>query len=519
MNRDIVIGLDAGTSVIKSVAFDRRGAQLAVVARPNQVTRGAGGAAEQDMARTWDDAAATLRDLAQEIPDLAQRVLALAVTGQGDGTWLIDEAGTPVAPGWLWLDSRAADIVSQLEAACVRDKLYRITGCGLNACNQSAQLLWLKRHRPEVLAKAATAFHCKDWLYFNLTGARGTDVSEGIYTFGDFRKRAYAPEILELLGLTEQRDLLPEVIDGTRRSDPLSREAAERIGLPAGLPVCLGYLDVICTALGGGLYAPGRAVGCSIVGSTGMHMRLSESVEDVELGDSPSGYTMPFPVPGCLTQMQSNMAATLNIDWIVDVACEAAGALGPAVTRKEALPRIDAGVLAARPGSALYHPYIDESGERGPFIDTNARAQFVGLSQKVGFFDLTRSVYEGLALAALDCYSAMGHRPEEIRVAGGAARSDALKTILASALGVPVRRSAREEAGAAGAAMIALVGIGAYDDMGAACADWVEPLLGDTVAPDPALTDLYQRLYPIYVDLHRQMPDAWSRLAAAREAL
>ena len=515
MSRDIVIGLDAGTSVVKSVAFDTAGKQLAVAARPNRYERGPSGAVEQDMARTWQDAAASLRDLAEMIDDLPRRVLALAVTGQGDGTWLIDRTGEPAAPAWLWLDSRAASLVEEFDRRCLRKEAYRYTGCGLNACQQSAQLAWLKRHKPEVLDRAATAMHCKDWLYFKLTGVRATDPSEGTFTFGDFRRRRYAPEVLEALDIADLRHLLPEMIDGTERSDPLS--AVEDTGLPDGTPVVLGYLDVMCTALGGGLYAPGQTVGCSIVGSTGMHMRLFENAESIQLAAEPTGYSMPFPLPGHIAQMQSNMAATLNIDWIVDVACQAAEGLGATIDRKAALPTIDARVLEARPGAALFHPYIDQAGERGPFVDANARAQFTGLSQDVGFFDLVRSVYEGLALAARDCYGAMGHRPSEVRITGGAARSRALKQILASVLGTPIRESAREEAGAAGAAMIALQSVGAVPDMDAACATWVDPLLGETIASEPELVGLYDQLFSVYRDIHQQMPDVWRQLSEARE--
>ena len=56
-----------------------------------------------------------LRLLGDKVEDLASRTAAIAVTGQGDGTWLIDRDGEPVAPAWLWLDSRAAAIVEELD--------------------------------------------------------------------------------------------------------------------------------------------------------------------------------------------------------------------------------------------------------------------------------------------------------------------------------------------------------------------------------------------------------------------
>ena len=124
--------------------------------------------------------------------------------------------------------------------------------------------------------------------------------------------------------------------------------------------------------------------------------------------------------------------------------------------------------------------------------------------------------HEGLGLAARDCYGAMGHVPEEVRVAGGAARSKALKTILASVLGAPVRESSRQEAGAAGAAMMAAVAVGIFPDMAATAAKWVTPLLGDLVRPDPKLGRLYDRLLPVYVATRTAMTPIWAELAGLR---
>ena len=278
MSRDLIVGIDAGTSVLKAVAFDLDGREIASTGLPNHYADLPGGGVEQDMARTWNDAVTVLRDLAGAVPDLRGRVVALAVTGQGDGTWLVGREGEPVAPAWLWLDSRAAGIVRELDRSGARAAMYRHTGCGLNACNQSAHLLWLKRHAPELLARTAAACHCKDWLYLNLTGELVTDVSEGTFTFGDFRTRSYDDAVLAALGLAAERRLLPQMIDGSRQTHPLSTAAAAATGLPEGLPVSLGYLDVLCTALGGGVYEPGRAIGCSIAGSTGMQEGLPVSL-------------------------------------------------------------------------------------------------------------------------------------------------------------------------------------------------------------------------------------------------
>lgn len=517
MSEEIIIGIDAGTSVIKSVAFSTAGDQLAVAAIANHYKTLKNGGVEQDMARTWKDAAQTLRDLADKIENLNNRVVAIAVTGQGDGMWLIDKNGEPAAPAWLWLDSRAASIAEDFTRSAAYPAHYQRTGTGVNACQQNVQLAWLKRHAPEILAQAASAHHCKDWLYFKLTGERVCDPSEANFTFGNYRTRQYAPDILDALDVADARRLLPPIVEGTEVTHGLSLEAASATGLAVGTPVVLGYVDVACTALGGGLFDREGRVGCSIAGSTGMHMRLAPSVDSVRLNDERTGYTMAFPVPGMLAQMQSNMASTLNIDWLLDMGREMLASHGVERSRRDLIEGLDDRILERPGGRLLYHPYISQAGERGPFLDAGARAQFTGLEAGMGYADLMRAVFEGLSFAARDCYAAMGPLPQDIRLTGGGARSKALRLLFASALNAPVRSVLREEAGAAGAAMIAAVQQKIYPDMAACAAQWVDPALGPETQPDAALVKMFDTMFPIYKETRDRMRPIWRAVQTARQ--
>jgi erythritol kinase (D-erythritol 1-phosphate-forming) len=515
MNDPVIIGVDAGTSVIKSVAFSIDGRQLASAARPNSYVTLPDGGAEQDMPRTWADTAATLKQLAEQVPDLANRLVAIAVTGQGDGMWLIDKAGAPVAPAWLWLDARAAAIVDEFTTTLAYADHYQRTGTGVNVCQMSVQLAWMQRHRPEVLAKAAHSFHCKDWIYFNLTGTAATDPSEANFTFGNYQTRSYQPDILDHLGATVARSLLTPIVDGTTTAGQLTAAAAAATGLKPGTPITLGYVDVLCTGLGGGLFDPTGQSGCTIVGSTGMHMRLKADATAVQLNAERSGYTMTFPAPGMVAQIQSNMASTLNIDWLLDVARNLLTEHGLTTSRADLLATLDDKLLARAPAKLLFHPYISKAGERGPFMEPAARAMFTGLDTTADYHDMMRAVFEGLAFAARDCYGAMGDMPREIRITGGAARSRALRLIVASALNANVRSVAREEAGAAGAAMIAAVQQNIFPDMAACAAIWVNPHLGPSTQPDASLTKTYAAAFPHYVATRKAMRPVWRATAAA----
>ncbi|MBL8894396.1 MAG: carbohydrate kinase [Rhizobiales bacterium] len=516
MSDPLIIGLDSGTSVVKSVAFTLDGEQVASAALPNAYASLPGGGAEQDMTRTWMDAAQTLKLLGEKVSGLSERVIAISVTGQGDGMWLIDKGGEPVAPAWLWLDARAASIAEEFASSPAHAEHYKRTGTGVNACQMSTQLAWMKRHRPEVLARASTSFHCKDWLYFKLTGARATDPSEANFTFGEYRTRNYAPHILDELGAGEAKCLLPPIVEGTVEAAGLTRDAAALTGLKEGTPVSLGYVDVVCTGLGGGLFDPEGKTGCTIVGSTGMHMRVAPNANAVRLNNEMSGYTMAFPAPGMYAQMQSNMASTLNIDWLLDLARGILRQQGVERSRGDLLKDLDQRILAVPPAGVLYHPYISLAGERGPFLEPAARAMFAGLDVTTGFEHLMRGVFEGLCFAARDCYAAMGDIPAEVRITGGAARSQALRVMLASTLGTRIRTIMREEAGSAGAAMMASIQQKIFPTMQDCVARWVDPHLGSATEPDPHLVSIYEVAFRNYRNAREAMRPIWKSMAALR---
>ncbi|MEM9581513.1 MAG: FGGY-family carbohydrate kinase [Pseudomonadota bacterium] len=518
MSRDVIIGIDAGTSVMKSVAFDLKGIQLQVASLPNAYDSGADGAATQNMERTWADCAATLRQLGEVIPNLHSRVLAVAVTGQGDGTWLVGKDNIPLGDAWLWLDARAGDLAEALRAQQGDKPRYLSTGTGLNACQQGLQLAFMKEHSSELLQQAECALHCKDWLYLKLTGERVTDPSEACFTYGDFRTRSYDDKVVDFLGLSDQRYLLPPICDGVTTQHPLSAEAATATGLPEGTPIVLGYVDIICTALGGGGYLPGQKMGCTIVGTTGVHIACKTDSAVRLNPDARTGYTMLMPAPNVVAQLQTNMAGTMNIDWVLGLAEDVSTSLGQQVTHDDLLSHIETWMAQSAPARLIYHPHVSDAGERGPFIDKDARANLIGLSMSHGFADMIRASIEGLAMASRDCYSAMGDLPALVTLTGGAARSDSLRATFANVLGASVQRSSRVEAGAAGAAMMAAVGTGVYSNIADCIEDWVRPTLA---APERHCAERhaqYSDLFGLYQASRRCIQPVWHDLSNLRRS-
>lgn len=468
----MLIGLDAGTSVVKAVAFADDGEVLRVVARPTRVLTPHPGHAEQDVEATVEAVGEALRDVAAgEVPTL------VGITAQGDGVWLLDEGGRSVRPAILWSDARAADHVERWMADGVGETAFRRSGSTLFPGAAAPVLAHLAEHEPESLHRAATAGYCKDAILQRLTGARATDASDASLPFFDPASRCYDPDLLALYGLTDWARLLAPVDPSPAPLRPLTAAGAALTGLPEGTPIHAGPFDLCATAIGSGLERPGDAL--AIVGTT---LGCAVLGDEPAIGGETAGMLLCMPRPDRWLRVMPAMVGTPSVEWLM-------GLTG--VRREE----IDGLLAASEPGAGgvLCLPLLSPAGERAPFVDPAARGRFVGLSLETTRGDLLRALCEGVAYAARHCLEAAGLTGEgRVVLAGGGMRSAGWRQILADVLGRPVLLARQPEAGARGAAMAALDAAGACYDRAA----WTRP--DAEILPDPARAGFYARGYAAY---------------------
>lgn len=515
---DVLIGLHAGAAAMSALGFDAAGRQLGSGTAPHPHSADDRGRVEREPGATWHAALQALRRLADAVPDLARRTVGLAITGESDGTWLIDGDGDPVGPALHGRDVRAAAIAAAWRQGPEGAAVYRRTGAVLSAALQSSQLAWLLQQAPEALERATTACHCKDWLYFCSTGERVTDAADAVPSFGDVRRRAYAPEVPEQLGLGQLTRLLPEIVDPLEHRGEVSPAASAATGLREGTPVVLAPPEAVAAALAAGILEDRSGLACSILDETAVHLRVFRGERAIRLPEPPAGCVLPEPLQDVWLGAMPTVAATASVDWLVGLAEEVLGDAGLiGLPRGDLRAMLDRKAAAAERGAVLFHPYLSESGERSPFLDPLARGQLHGLSPRTGLGELMRGVYEGVGFAARDCYHALGFVPEEVRLAGSAARP-IVRRILATILDAPVRPVRREVPAAAGAAMVAAVALERYGSLADASADWVAPHLGEPERPDGAFVPRYARLFDAYREARAQSEGLWRDLAAARTA-
>jgi xylulokinase/erythritol kinase len=478
----ITIGVDAGTSVIKAVAFDEDGHDLVTVIRPNAVRTPKPGWSEQDMAATFGTVADAVAAAVRESPG---PVGAIALTAQGDGLWLADRKLTPAGPALLWNDSRASAVFDRWWQDGTVANLFGITGSVGGPGSPHALLQWLRKHDPSRL-DGTVMLTCGGWIFGCLTGQLVSDRSDACSPFGDVMTGGWSATALDAFGLGWAQPMLPDIVDGDGRIGLLSASSAQRFGLPAGLPVVLAPYDIVSTAHGAGALRPGDAT--IILGTTLCAELLTTSPA---LDRSPSGVTLSASLPGHWIVAQPALVGTGVLEWAATL-LGVPGAAGLSDLAGQA----DAS--AVRP---LVLPYVAPGGERAPFYDPDITGTILGLRSWHRPGDVALAVFEGLSLAVADCLAVAG-RPTRVMLAGGGQASALWCQLVADACAVEVHQVLGAQPGARGAAMCARVLLG-HESGWPALQRWLRP--GATWAPDPRRSAYWAGLRPRFREAREHM--------------
>jgi len=471
--REAVLGIDAGTTAVKAVLYTLDGETLAAGHRSVAVRRLPDGGAESDIDEVWDAVRAAVRQALSLSRSVQPDVVAIGVTGQGDGAWLVDADGRPVRPAALWLDGRGADRVADWQRDGRDAAVVAATGSASFPGTLPVLLDGFAADEPETLARAAHHLNCKDMVRHRLTGTVATDPSEASRTYLDTATLRYSEALIDALGHRRFAHLLPPVRAPHESAGALTAAAAADLGLPAGVPVAVGLVDSAACPVG--LGALDDQDGWVVLGTTAT---VAVNRASRAAADSGIGIVIPTGRGSQVLEALSSMVGTPNLDWVRDT-------LGFSDRGWNELERLATSAPAGS-GGVVYLPYGSPSGERAPFVDAAASASWVGMNVTTSPAQLLRAVFEGLAFAVAECLDLLD-AGSRVPVCGGGARSDLLCQLLADASGRTIVRTADPEIGARGAAIVALVAAGLADDVAAASRFFPGDAVEFVPRPSPAL--------------------------------
>lgn len=503
--RAVLIGVDKGTSSIKSIAVDAfTGELLAEAGCPTPSVRTGSDRHEEECDTTWKATAATIAEVVSKLPGDAE-FLAVGVTGHMGGLWALDEVGTPVANAVCWPDARAADILDDAIERDADGRLYSLGGNAMIPGMPYPLLAWLKMYETEQYDSTATVFTAKDYINYRLTGVVATEESDLSFWPCDLAARTTSREIFELFGIPEALSMVPKVLKSNDILGFVTAEAALITGLPVGTTVAAGCGDATANMLGVGAQGDGQAT--TTLGTSLMNGTSSSE----PLFDPPGvGFSFMMPEDRWQRQITNSGGGTLCLDWVVNTFCsDLAQRIADGDTTFGAV--VESAAARTEPGNRglIFHPYLNTAGATAPFVNVQARGSFVGFGIETTQDQLIRAVLEGTALAIRDCYESMPTEITEIRLTGGGARSRAWCQVIANVLQKQMVVPDVPESGALGAAMLAGVCVDHYRDLTHAASTLVRD--GAVYDPDPDTADTYDQMFRTYRALLVPLAPVWAQ--------
>ena len=432
------MGIDLGTSGVKTVVIDDSQQVVAAASAPLEVTRPNDSWSEQNPADWIAGVETTFAEIAAGSAKVLSVVRGIGLSGHMHGATLIDSSDKVLRPCVLWNDTRSHEEAALLDTERSRLVCGNILFPGFTA----PKLAWVEKHEPEVFAKVAKVLLPKDYLRLWLTGEHVSEMSDAAGTgWLDVARRDWSDELLDACNLDKSN--MPSLVEGSEVSGVLKSEIASRYGMPADVVVAGGAGDNAASACGMGVVAPGSAF--VSLGTSGVLFASNSSYRPKA---ESAVHTFCHAIPDTWHQMAVMLAATDSLNWL----CSITGK-----TAKELTAPLQG--CDYKPTDVLFLPYL--GGERTPHNDAEARGVFVGLSHASDIEELTNAVLQGVCFAfrdGLNALSASGTVLDSAFAIGGGSRSDYWISMMATVLKIPLHKTIDGEFGASlGAARLGLI--------------------------------------------------------------
>ena len=437
------IGVDLGTSSLKGLLVREDGEVLKEASAAYDVRYPQPGWTEQSP-EDWKTALLfVLESLTSG--GAGKTVRGISFGGQMHGLVALDKSGRVIRPCILWNDGRTEEETAYLNDVIGKKTLLECTGNIAFAGFTAPKLLWLRKHEPENFAKIDKILLPKDYLAYLLSGVFATDFSDASGTLLlDVKNKRWSRKMLDVCQISEH--CLPEPKESFAAIGTVLPWAQERFGFSPDVKIVIGAGDNAAAAVGTGTVNNGD---CSVsVGTSGTIFICSDRFGTDEKGSlhSFAHANGKWHRMGCILS-----AASCRKWWLEEI------------LESDDYASDEMKCAAADSGEVLFLPYL--SGERCPHNDVNVRGAFLGLSHTTTRAEMSRAVMEGVAFAIRDCLEIAkqgGVCPESVSLCGGGARSATWRQIFADVLNLPIRIPKTEQGPAYGAAILAMVGCGAY---------------------------------------------------------
>ena len=489
--RELLLGLDIGTSACKAAVFHSDGEVIATESKSFPVHHPQRGYAEQDPNDWWDAVSYCTRKMFAEKKVSPHEIAAIGIDGQSWAAVPVDKNGMCLCNSPLWMDTRAKDICNEVNNKIGAKNIFSISGNPLKPGYTTPKVIWYKKNLPEIYSRISKILQSNGYIAFMLTGELTQDISQGYgWHCFDMRKGTWSYDTARELGIDTR--LLPDIFPCDKVIGGVTKSASSETGLIEGTPVVAGGLDAACGALGVGVIREGEAQEQGGQAG-GMSICLKDYAAEENL-------ILSFHVVPDKWLLQGGTTGGGGvIRWFTDQFCTGE-------SKREIFAEINslAEKIPAGSEGLIFLPYM--SGERTPIWDTDAKGVFYGIdfSKTKGHF--IRSCMEGTAYSLkhnLVTAERAGAYVDELRAMGGSANSHLWTQIKADVTGKTITVPSSDTATTFGAAILAGVGAGIYSGYDDAVNKTVK--IKRTHEPNKNNEEVYARNYDTYRAIYESL--------------
>lgn len=496
-----LLGVDVGSTNLKAVLYDLNGNEVASASEPTQ--RVCPDSDHPDWAvwqpeQIWGGISGSIKQAVSKIGD-AKEIKGVAVTGMGMDGVPIGSDGKWLYPFISWHCPRTKPQMERWLQEVGPEKQFCISGSPVWPFHTSFRLMWMKENAPEILSKTHKWVLIEDFINFMLCGEYATDYSMASSTsLFDQKTQQWSDELINLAGI--DKGLLCDAKPSGSVVGCVHAEAAEKTGLAKGTPVVLGGHDYSCGCLPTGAFVPNVIL--DVIGTWEMIVTtIDKPLLDYSL--CKAGALMDsHVVDGKWAIMAAAVAGDMT-EWFKSEFGNEDVKRASEENKSEWHYLVEkASASPAGANGVLFLPHM--SGSFSPVVDAESAGSFVGLRNSHSRADLFRAVIEGVNFQFKDIIDSLEEslpeKPEKIIAIGGPTRNDLWMQTKADIASMVVEIPDVAEPVTLGAAMLAGIGAGVYDDLPQA----YEAVRRETrfVEPNEKENSKYVEIYQKYKKLY-----------------
>lgn len=496
-----LLGIDIGSTVLKAAIFDLEGNELGEYGELAENYSPKPGYYERDMDEKWAASLNAIKGVVEKANIDGKDIIAVSLTGHGNGVHLLDSNKKPVRNTIEGADSRGLPYLEILEKEGYYDQIHPKNMQVLWPALSFVALRWLKENEPENFQKAKYFLTSIDYIRFKLTGELKAEISINSGTgLINTKEERVDREMLKLGDIEEVADMIPPLVGSFDEAGKITKEVADKTGLKEGVPVFAGCYDIDAASLATGSIDEKRI--CVIVGTWANNQYIGKKPIVAKEFFS----TTVFSRPGYYLMLEGSPTSASNLEWFIGEFMGEDAKLAKE-ENKSVYDLCNQAVLDVNPEDSglIYLPFL-----YGSNLNPLAQGSFIGLQGWQKRNHVIRAIYEGI------CFSHRYHigkllkyltPPEAVRIAGGGAKSLVWAQMFADILQMPIEITEASELGALGAAICAAVGSGQYQNVEDAVASMVKTT--KVVTPDTSKKDIYDEKYARYLDAADALDGYW----------